>query len=148
MSELKTLSNCKPSEFLQQTNRIKKAVEKWLTITDIMNIRRKAPVFEVAPADATPEVRTEVAERNKEAERKQAVANISAILDAILEEHPQETLEVLALCCFIEPQDADNHTVSEYINAFNSLLSDKAVIDFFISLAKLGQMNTLGASRV
>ena len=40
---MKNLANCKPSEFLVQTNKIRKSVEKWLTVTDIMNIRRTQP---------------------------------------------------------------------------------------------------------
>ena len=40
---MKNLANCKPSEFLVQTNRIRKSVENWLTVTDILNIRRNQP---------------------------------------------------------------------------------------------------------
>ena len=40
---MKNLANCKPSEFLVQTNKIRKSVEKWLKITDIMNIRKVVP---------------------------------------------------------------------------------------------------------
>lgn len=147
MSELKTLATCKPSEFLRQTNRIKKSVEKWLTDTDIINIRKRLPVLEIVPKDASDEERIQIATRNKRLSDEQAKRNISAMLDAILEEHPDETLEVLALCCFVEPDDADNHSVSEYITAFNSLISEKAVVDFFTSLASLVQMNTSDVSR-
>lgn len=147
MSELKTLATCKPSEFLRQTNRIKKSVEKWLTDTDIINIRKRLPVLEIVPKDASDEERIQIATRNKRLSDEQAKRNISAMLDAILEEHPDETLEVLALCCFVEPDDADNHSVSEYITAFNSLISEKAVVDFFTSLASLVQMNTFDVSK-
>lgn len=147
MSELKTLATCKPSEFLRQTNRIKKSVEKWLTDTDIINIRKRLPVLEIVPKDASDEERIQIATRNKRLSDEQAKRNISAMLDAILEEHPDETLEVLALCCFVEPDDADNHSVSEYITAFNSLISEKAVVDFFTSLASLVQMNTSDVSK-
>jgi hypothetical protein len=40
---MKNLANCKPSEFLKQTNRIRKSVSKWLTDTDIANIRKRMP---------------------------------------------------------------------------------------------------------
>lgn len=147
MGELKTLVTCKPSEFLRQTNRIKKAVEKWLKDTDIMNIRKRLPSLEVVAMNATDEERREIAARNKILTEEQAKKNISAMLDAILEEHPQETLELLGLCCFIEPADADNYKVTDYLNAFNSIINDKAVIDFFISLASLGVKNTFEASK-
>ena len=147
MSELKTLATCKPSEFLRQTNRIKKAAERWLTDTDIVNIRKRLPATEEVPTDASFEERDAIEERNKKLMMEQAKKNISAMLDAILEEHPDETLEVLALCCFIEPSDADNHTVSEYLAAFNTLINDKAVANFFISLVSLGQTVTSTASK-
>lgn len=147
MGELKTLVTCKPSEFLRQTNRIKKAVEKWLKDTDIMNIRKRLPSLEVVAMNATDEERREIAARNKKLSEEQARKNVSAMLDAILEEHPQETLELLGLCCFIEPEHVDDYKVTDYLNAFNSIINDKAVIDFFISLASLGVKNTSEASK-
>lgn len=148
MSELKTLATCKPSEFLRQTNRVKKSVEKWLTITDILNIRNRMPALEFIPKDATDDERLAILERNKQKRAEQTKKNLSDILDEILEKHPDETLEVLALCCFIEPEDADNHPVGEYLEAFSTLISDKAVLDFFTSLALLEQMNTSDVSKV
>lgn len=139
---MKNLANCKPSEFLKQTNRIRKAVAKWLTMTDIMNIRRRLPKYETAAPGATAEDRAEVIRRNAELKRKQATENMMAILDAVMEDHPDETLEILALCCFIEPEHVDDHPVSEYLTAFTELISDEAVMSFFTSLAKLGLMNT------
>lgn len=147
MGELKTLATCKPSEFLKQTNRIKKSAEKWLTDTDIMNIRKRMPVMEMVPKDGTPEERQAVFDRNKKLTEEQAKKNISAMLDAILEEHPDETLELLGLCCFVEPEHIDDYTVSDYLEAFNSLINDKAVIGFFTSLASLGQMSISKASK-
>jgi len=147
MSELKTLANCKPSEFLRQTNRIKKSVERWLTDTDIMNIRKRLPALEAVPIEASVEERAEIVGRNKKAREEQAKRNVSAMLDAILEEHPDETLEVLALCCFVEPENVDDHPMSAYLDAFNSLINDKAVIGFFTSLVSLVQTNTLSASK-
>ena len=142
MNELKTLATCKPSEFLRQTNRIKKSVEKWLTDTDILNIRRRMPVLEIVPKNGTAEERQAVFDRNKAVAREQAKKNLSAMLDAVLDEYPEETLEVLALCCFVEPENVDDYTVGEYLTAFNSLINDKAVLDFFTSLATLAQSNT------
>ena len=147
MSELKTLATCKPSEFLRQTNKIKKSVEKWLTDTDILNIRKRLPVLEVIPKDATQEERNAIFQRNREKSLAQAKENISNMLDAVLEDHPEETLEILALCCFVEPQDVDNYPMNAYLEAFNSLINDKAVLSFFTSLASLAQMNTSTASK-
>lgn len=147
MIELKTLATCKPSEFLRQTNRIKKSAERWLTDTDILNIRKRLPVLEIVPRDASDEERKAVFDRNKKAAEEQAKKNISAMLDAILEEHPDETLELLGLCCFVEPENIDDYTISDYLNAFNSLITDSAVISFFTSLASLVRINTSDASK-
>lgn len=141
MSEFKTLATCKPSEFLRQTIKIKKAVQNWLNITDIMSIIKKAAPQELIPSDATEFEKLAIAQKNMEARRKQIIKNIDEAFDAVLEEHPDETLKILALCCFIDPEKADDHKVSDYIKAFNSLISDKTTIDFFVSLAQLGQMN-------
>ena len=143
---IKTLANCKPSEFLKQTNRIRKAVEKCLTDTDIANIRRRQPVTEIVPEGADAETRIAVAARNEANRKEQLKKNLTAIFDAILEEHPDETLEVLALCCFVEPENADDYPVTYYLNAATDLMNDEAVIGFFTSLLKWGQSNILTAS--
>jgi len=147
MSELKTLATCKPSEFLRQTNRIKNSLEKWLTLTDILNIRKRAAALEMVPKDGTTEERAAVFERNKKASEDQAMRNLSAMWDAISKEHPDETLELMSLCCFIEPAEIENYQMRDILTAFNSLINDKAVIDFFTSLASLARMNTLNASK-
>lgn len=147
MSELKTLVSCKPSEFLRQTNKIKKSVEKWLTDTDILNIRKRMPALEAVPISATEEERKAIAERNKKLTSEQVKKNLSAMLDAILEEHPEETMEILGLCCFVEPDHVDDYKVADYLTALNSLISDKVVLDFFTSLASLGQMNISDVSK-
>lgn len=129
---MKNLANCKPSEFLQQTTRIRKSVSKWLTDTDILNIRQRMPNI---PDDATQEER-------KKAMEGQAKENLNLMLDAILEEHPEETLELLALLCFVEPKDVDKHSVTEYLESFEELISNKAVLSFFTSLMRLANTTT------
>lgn len=136
---LKTLHTCKPTEFLRQTNLIRKSVSKWLTDTDILNIRKRLPVYETAPADASAEERAAVIKRNAAANKVQARKNLSAMLDAMLDEHPDETLEVLALCCFVDPENVDDYPITDYLEAFTSLISDEPVLGFFTSLASLGQ---------
>lgn len=136
---LKTLANCKPSEFLKQSNAIRKSVEEWLTVTDIENIRNRLPHKELPTVGMTTEEKSALEVRNREAEKEQMKANMSAILDAVLEDHAEETLKVLALCCFVEPKDVDKHPMSMYIEGFNQLINDESVMSFFISLARLGR---------
>lgn len=132
---MKNLANCTPREFLRQTNRIRKKAADWLKLTDIMNIRRRLPKAEDA-GEASPEVRDAML-------RKQASDNLRAVLDAVLEEHPDETLDLIALMCFIEPEDIDNYRVSDLLGAVTELINCPEVLDFFTSLARLGQTNFL-----
>lgn len=125
---MKNLANCKPSEFLQQTNKIRKSVGKWLTDTDVMNIRKRVPSLSDDMSD----------EDRKKAIDEQVNKNATAILDAILEEHPEETLELLGLLCFVEPEHIDDHEVSEYLESFNELMNNQAVLNFFTSLMNWG----------
>lgn len=128
---MKNLANCKPSEFLRQSNKIRKSVENWITVTDIMNIRNKKPVIKEGATE----------EEKKKAEIEQAKKNLSEILDMVLDKHPDETLEVLALVCFVDPKDVDSYPVSEYLKTFYELLENEAVIGFFTSLVRLAQMD-------
>lgn len=139
---MKTIANCKPSEFLRQTNRLRKSAEKWMRDTDIINIRKRIPVYTTVPPDATQEQKEEIVRANKKLTEEQMIKNANAILDAVLEEHPDETLEILALCCFVEPEHVDDYSIADYLNAFTEILQNGAVISFFTSLVRLGQSAT------
>lgn len=139
--EIKTLANCTDLEFLKQTNRIRKAVENWLTVTDILNIRRRLPKLETAPENADSKQIEFTRKRNEEIRRNQMKANFNAIMDAMLEDHPEETLEIIRLCCFVEPDD-NSHKIVYYMKAFTGMFGNKDVLDFFTSLTSL--VNVLG----
>lgn len=124
---MKTLANCKPSEFLVQTNKIRKAAVKWLTATDILNIRKNLPTI---PEDASEE-------EKKKLLQEQGRKNLSKILDSVLEEHPKETLEMLALCSFVSPENVDDYDMSFYLAVINDLLTSESVINFFTLLVRL-----------
>lgn len=129
---MKTLATCSPVEFLVQTNKIRRSVESWLTLTKVMEIRKRLPEL---PQGAKPE-------DVKKARKEQAKKNFSAILDSVLEEHPQETAELLGLLCFIEPEDLENHSMLEIISSVNELIASPEVLSFFTSLTQLVQTVT------
>jgi hypothetical protein len=52
---MKNLANCTPREFLKQTSKIKGSVEKWLKVTDVMNIRKRMPKALPEISDSLPE---------------------------------------------------------------------------------------------
>ena len=146
---MKTLVSCTPEEFLTQTYKIKTSVSKWLTGADILNIRKRMPEGLVKVSEITSEQDKEkVLANNKKLLAEQSRKNLNAILDAVLVDHPKETLEVLALICFIEPEDVNNHKMHEYLVAVNEILNDEAVIGFFTSLARLGLTNTQNVSTI
>lgn len=129
---MKTLANCSPREFVTQTNKIRKSVIKWLDDTQILEIRANKPKF--AEGATT--------EEKRNAAIAQMRANFSAMLDAALDEHPEETAELLGMLCFIEPSDLDNHTMPELLNAFTEIINCPEIIGFFTSLMQLAQKST------
>lgn len=146
MSERKNLATCKPSEFLRQTSRVRKSVEKWLDKTKIMQIRgRKVEGLETVPDSATDDEAYEIRKRNAEKITAQQRKNLSDILTAAMDECPDETLELLALICFVEPENVDDHSIAFYLNNLSDIISDKDVLGFFTSLAQLGQTDIFSA---
>lgn len=137
---MKNLANCKPSEFLSQTNKIRKSVEKWLELTDIVNIRRRLPKgMPEVTADLSDEEKEAVGKKRREMLSHQMRQNLSAILDACLDKHPDETLEVLALCCFVDPENVDDYEMKEYLGAALDMIEDETVVRFFTLLMRLAR---------
>lgn len=125
----KNLANCTPKEFAIQTRLIKHAVEKWLTETDIMKIRERKPVI---PEGATDEETAKLM-------REQAGKNLSAMFDVVMDEHPDETVELLGLLCFVPPAEVDNHPMTYYMDSISELIAEQSVWNFFISLLSAGR---------
>lgn len=136
---MKNLATCKPSEFVAQTAKIKDAVADWLDATEILKIRAIKPQYATVPLTASEEERAEVIRTNARLEQEQASKNLSLMLDNMLAKYPEKTLEVLALCCFVEPEKVDDHPIDEYLNCILEMLQNKAVLNFFTLLAQLDQ---------
>lgn len=129
---MKNLANCTPREFLRQTNKIRHAVKDWLDATGVMEMRKRLPERPEGMEDD--EWRALVNQHMN--------ATLTAMLDAVLEEHPDETAELLGLMCFIPPEELDNHTMSELLGGYAEMIGNREVLDFFISLSRLGMTNT------
>jgi hypothetical protein len=138
---MKNLANCKPSEFLKQTVRIKKSAEKWMDATQIMKIRETVPDIKFIDDDMNEAEKSKILAENRKARSKQQRKNLSRIFDAMMDENAEGTLELLALVCFVEPENVDDHTIEEYMQAVSEMLGNEAVIGFFTSLAKWGLLN-------
>ncbi len=143
---MKHLANCDAVDFLRQTNKIRKSVEGWLKATKIMDIRKNMPKLDPITDDMDEAQKAKITEKNRVKTKEQIKKNMSAILDAALDENAEKTLEVLALMCFVEPQDANSHKATEYIKAFGEMIADEDVLDFFTSLMRLEQKGILDIS--
>ena len=128
---MKNLSNCKPSEFLAQTIKIKNLVRDWLDATKIMDIRKNfSQVDKNLPAE----------ERTK-AIVNQALSNWSDMLDRMFIDNAEKTLALIALVNFVEPERVDDYEMGDYLQSISELLSDSRVLSFFTSLVRLNQQN-------
>ena len=92
----------------------------------------------------TKEELAEAITKRKEAFAEQAKKNAFDMIEAAMEKYPDETIEIMALICFIEPSEANNYPMSKYLANITEILNDKAVLDFFTSLASLGAISTSG----
>ena len=150
---IKTLANCDLYEFLSQSNKIRRSVEAWLADTGAVQIMKRKPdnlpevvdirlinAMEPGTQEKALEERQKVIDERKKLLEEQAKRNISDALEVMLGTYPKETAEVLALCCFVEPEDIPKHKTSEFLAAFGELINDESVLSFFISLVNLVQM--------
>ena len=134
---MKNLATCKPSEFIGQTARIKDAVANWVDAIDLIKIRSTQPNLKEIPLDATEEQAAEIKKVNADILHKHAMSNINKLLDKMLVEHPKETLDIIALTCFVEPEHVDDYPISDYLSCIMDMLQDKTVMNFFSLLAQL-----------
>lgn len=129
---MKNLANCTPTEFFTQTVKIRHAAADWFKDTNILTIRKKMPKL---PDDVSP------AEKQA-AVMAQAKENALEIFTKVFEEHPDETIKLMALACFVEPDHADDHTMEEYMTAIMDMVESPAVIRFFGYVVRSGLKNT------
>lgn len=155
---MKTLANCNAVDFLTQTNKIRKAVAKWLTDTDILNIRKNVPEMpQLKPLEYPKDVsddekeklfdeyqkeREKVLEGHEKAKREQVKKNLMEMLDKALDEFPMETLEILGMVCFVDKKDLEKTKGIDLLNGAMDAFADDEVVRFFTSLVSLEQKIT------
>lgn len=137
---MKNLANCTPREFVKQTGLMADALENWIKVTDIVNIRREVPDLPAIPDNGS-EGREKAIKERSVIIRKAAMENAFKIVRKAFKEHPDETLEVVAYACFIPLDEIDNYKMSDILRSVTELINDKDVLDFFISFQQLDQKN-------
>lgn len=119
---MKHLANCTPREFMTQTVKMRRDVEKWLADTGMSEIRKRVP---------------EGYEKMKPAERSEAIAkqgndNLGDMVWAAMEKDPEGTLKVLGMCTFSDAEADDAPAMSEYLSAILEMIANEAVRSFFM----------------
>lgn len=145
---MKNLANCTGPEFLRQSNKIRHLIGPWLKSIKFSEIRKNKPsgIIEITD-DMTDEEKVLADAENEKKWRAQSMKNISDMLDLALDINAEETFKILAVMCFIEPSDADNHSAPELLANFAEMIQDKDVLGFFTSLMKLDVMNTSNTAK-
>lgn len=121
---MKNLANCTPTEFMKQTVKLRGVIKNWAENSGFAEIRKRKPE---GYENMTGKEKTE-------AMNAQAMENISDMLYAAIEKDPEGTLKVMALCCFVEPEDVDSHPISEYLKGIMEMFNNEVVRSFFLLL--------------
>lgn len=129
---MKTLGNCSPVEFLRQTNKIRHASAAFMKETGVLELRKRRPELTGKETDA----------EKRAALDKQARKNLSDMADLLMDTNAEKTAELLGMLCFVEPEDVANAKGIDFLTPAIELLNSRPVMDFLLSLAKLGEMST------
>ena len=129
MAELKTLANCKATEFAVQVNKIRHEIARFYEEIGIKELKAKfAALAEKSTND----------EETAEIRRKY----LSELLDSALEVNAEATVAVVGLAAFKTREEAMEMTSGELLEIFSQLIGCKPVIDFFVNAAKSGLFDT------
>ena len=141
----KNLANCTPDEFLDQSFLIMNAAEKFMKVNDILGIRsRKVEGLQEIPTDNEEEAER-VRRENAKKITAQRMKNVKDFLTSMMHTHKKETLELLAISCFIDPADVNNYTMPFFLRNVGEMISNPDVLAFFTSAAQLEQTGIFSA---
>lgn len=129
-----------PRQFARQASLIAKSLDRWLELTGIPDIRKTVAMPSEITEGMTAEEKRKAVEDYAKRRKDQAGKNLRAMMEAALVEHPDETMELMALICCVEPEDVDDHPMKEYLSCMMKAFSDQMAMDFFTLLGQLGQM--------
>lgn len=141
----KNLANCTTEEFLDQSYLIMDAAEKFMKVNDILGIRsRKVEGLQEIPTDNEEEAER-VRRENAKKITAQRMKNVKDLLTSMMHTHKKETLELLAISCFIDPADVNNYTMPYFLRNVGEMISNQDVLAFFTSLADVEQTGIFSA---
>lgn len=129
MAEMKTLANCKATEFAVQVNKIRHEIAGFYEAIGIKKLKEEAAAL---AAKATSKEETEAVRRKY----------LSDLLDSALEINAEATVAVIGLAAFKTREEALAMSSGEMLEIFSQLIGCKAVIDFFVNAGKSGLFDT------
>lgn len=128
---MKTIAELNGVDFLRQCNKIRYEVQDILKETNILKIRQKQPDYTGA----------DTKEERLKRQEEQAKKNLNEMLDVLLEEKPEETIKLFNL--LVIPEKGDKELTGMELTMIGlGIVSDKRVMDFLLSLIRLGQTAT------
>lgn len=125
---MKTIAQLNGVDFLRKCNKVRHRVADILSETGVLEYRKRQPEF----------TGKETLAERKQLIHKQSKKNIDAMLDCLLDEHAEKTVELLNLLTIREEGDPEEIAGFDMLTAGLELLSNQKVMDFFISVASSG----------
>ena len=132
---MKTIAKLDGPAFLRRCNKIRHEAYALVKDTGVMRIRERMPEF----------TGKETKEEREAMLNEQAKKNVSDMLDALLDEHAEQTVEVLKIMCV--PEDGEDINAMDGIDIATAgleIISAPKVMDFFVSLVRSGLITTGG----
>lgn len=124
----KTLANCRAAEFLRQANKIRKVAKEYYDALNISGIRDR--------------LASKYAAQDEAGKETTAHEFVSEILDAVLDENAEKTVEIIGMVAFLEPDEAQELEPAEMFDILFNCLTSERTMDFFIKMASLGGKDT------
>lgn len=123
---MKTLANCKLTEFCRQADICASEIESLMHSIDF-----KAVLAEFRDKYA-----------NTEADEETTRGLISDVFRKLLRDHPEEVVKLISSLAFMSYDEAEELSPVDALNVLLECMFSERVIDFFLSLKKLEQADS------
>lgn len=125
---LKTLANCKNSEFMAQANKTRRLVNDYYHKLNIVELAKKySEKYKGKERDQIREVSREF---------------VSDVFATMLEDFPKETIQIIAVLGFMTYDEAEEIDPTDALGIVLQCISSKRVMDFFINVEVLAGSGT------
>ena len=123
---MKTLANCKLTEFCAQTDICASEIERLMKSIDFKSVLEE---FRSKYSDT-------------EADEETTRGLISDVFRKLLRDHPEEVVKLIASLAFMTYDEAEELSPVDALNVLLECMFSERVVDFFLSLKKLEQKDS------